>query len=87
MSDTDERLAEIKKRVAHWEIGGTITDPVIREVTLLEGDYDWLVMRIRELETRAERDAEIIETMLEIYPDLANAVTLGAALAAREEGE
>ena len=61
MSDTDERLAEIKKRAAHWEIGGTITDPVIREVTLLEGDYDWLVMRIRELETRAERDAKVIE--------------------------
>ena len=28
MSDTDERLAEIKKRAAHWKIGGTITDPV-----------------------------------------------------------
>ena len=36
------------------------------------------------LKAQAQRDAEIIETMLEIYPDLANAVTLEAALAARE---
>ncbi len=76
-----DRLAEIEARLVCDEAAEYLAD---LDCVV---DRRWLIARIRTLEAQAAKDAEIIETMLEIYPDLANAATLDAMLAAREVRE
>ncbi len=52
--------------------------------TITWREYEGLLARIRELEAQAARGAAVVEAALEIYPDLANAPVIAAALAARE---
>ena len=80
-----DRLAEIeatrKKILSEYEFSRADDDMLM----LLTSGIPWLLARIRELEAQAARDAAVVEAALEIYPDLANAPVIAAALAAREE--
>ena len=81
-----DRLAEIQRHIDTEPV--TLYGLDVAELASLciqvDEDRTWLLARVRELEARAARGAAVVEAALEIYPDLANAPVIAAALAARE---